>query len=92
VKFIESGKNYRATVWARGLHVTGPARLALDWFDASGKQLISESRSANLKQGDSDWTQLTVSAIPPTNAAFVEIDLGSYNNRGTVWFDDVTFE
>ena len=103
VKFIESGKNYRATVWARGLHVTGPARLALDWFDASGKrdiswhvgsaqQLISESPSANLKQGDSDWTQLTVSATAPTNAGFVEIDLGSYNNRGTVWFDDVTFE
>ena len=82
VKFIESGKNYRATVWARGLHVTGPARLALDWFDASAKrdiswhvgsaqQLISESPSANLKQGDSDWTQLTVSATAPTNAAFV---------------------
>ena len=101
VKFIEPGKNYRATVWARGLHVTGPARLALDWFgagaageagDASGKRLISESRSANLKKGDSDWTQLTVSATAPTNAAFVVIDLGSYNNRGTVWFDDVTFE
>ena len=92
VKFIEPGRNFRATVWARGRNVTGSARLALDWFDASGKQLISESPSANVQKGDSDWTQLTVSAIAPSNAVFVEIDLGSYNNRGTVWFDDVTFE
>ena len=70
----------------RGLSSISPPTMA------SGKQLISESPSVNLKQGDSDWTQLTVSATAPTNAAFVEIDLGSYNNRGTVWFDDVTFE
>ena len=42
--------------------------------------------------GTTGWTQLSVSATPPANAAAVEIHLEvEGENTGAVWFDDVTF-
>ena len=91
IKATEAGRRYRATVWSRGEGVRGHARLVLAWFNAQSKYL-SSSTSPELPPGDTDWLQLQVSAIPPQDAAYVEIHLGSSGNEGTVWFDDVTFD
>lgn len=91
VQPIAPGQTATATVWARGQRSTGITRLTLAWFDARQKYIGANS-SANLSSGTTAWTQLRVRAVVPLNAAYVEIHLVSANNRGTAWFDDVTFE
>lgn len=84
-----AGTTYTAGVYARGAALTGSNYLSLSWFDADGTYL-SESTSSNLPAGDSGWAQLSVSAQPPANAAFVQLHLKSCMNQGTVWWDDVS--
>lgn len=77
------------SAWAKGMNIGGTNRISLAWFDASGRYLTTNS-SSSLPAGTTSWTQLTVSAVAPANAAYVEVHLVSANNPGTVWYDDVT--
>jgi hypothetical protein len=91
VREIQPDRSYTATVWARGAQATGTTRLTLAWFDPAGK-FLSLNASSSLPTGTSDWTPLGVRARAPHNAGYVEIHLASKNNRGSAWFDDVSFE
>jgi hypothetical protein len=83
-------RSYAATAWVRGLNATGATDVTLAWFDASGAYL-GQSESAVLPTGTTDWTLLSAKGVAPTGAAYVQIHLRSGHNRGTAWFDDVTF-
>lgn len=91
VQPIAPGQTATATVWARGESATGMTRLTLAWFDAH-QQYIGANSSTIMPSGTTSWTQLRVRADVPADAAYIEIHLVSANNRGTAWFDDVTFE
>jgi Cellulase (glycosyl hydrolase family 5) len=88
--WVVAGTTYTASVWARGLNVTGRNRMALAWFNASGVY-IGEAESGDLTSGTTDWAQLMVSARAPSGAAYVQIHLKSAHNAGSVWFDDVSW-
>jgi hypothetical protein len=90
VEAIRSGHEYEASAWARGSRATGTNRITLAWFDASGR-FLRLNASPMLPGGNSDWTPLAVRGVAPQEAAFVQLHLASKNNRGSVWFDDVTF-
>jgi hypothetical protein len=77
VQTITPGQTAAASVWAQGEDATGVTRVTLAWFDAQQKYIGADS---------------SVKAVMPENAAYVEIHLVSANNRGSAWFDDVTFE
>jgi hypothetical protein len=87
---VAPGQSCTATTWVRGLNATGATRVALAWFDASGAYL-GQCESAVLPTGTTEWTLLRAKGVAPTGAAYVQIHLQSAHNRGTAWFDDVTF-
>jgi hypothetical protein len=87
---VVPGQSYTATAWVRGLNATGATRVALAWFDASGAYL-GQVESAVLPTGTTGWTLLTAAGVAPAGAAYLQIHLKSAYNRGTAWFDDVTF-
>ena len=87
---VVPGVTYTASVWARGASAAGSSRLVLAWSNAEGRFVASDA-SRSLPAGNSGWTQLTVSAAPPEDAAAVEINLQVCENPGTTWFDDVSF-
>lgn len=91
VHYVQPGHSYRASVWVRGRGVTGTARMELTWLEPYG-QVVGNTLSPTVPHGASEWTELTVNATAPATAGLVEIELGCYGNRGTVWFDDVKFE
>lgn len=90
VAAILPGATYTGSAWARGRGTAGESRVVLAWTSASG-QYIASSDSPSLPAGNSEWTQLKVSAMPPAGAAAVEIDLQVCENPGSTWFDDVSF-
>lgn len=90
VQHVEIGRTYTTSAWARGEAVTGLTRLGFACFDLDAAYLGS-TFSDPLAPGDSGWTQLTVSAVVPAQAAFCQIHLQSADNSGSAWFDDVTF-
>ncbi len=91
IKPIVGDSYYTADAWVRGADATGTTRITLAWFDAKGG-FMSSTSSGSLATGTTDWQQLVVGAQAPSDAVMVEIHLVSANNRGDVWFDDVTFE
>lgn len=79
---------WTVSVWAKGIDVNGTAEITLAWFDSSGA-FLRNSNSAALPHGNPNWTDLSVRARVPSDAASVQIHLRSFNVSGTVWFDDV---
>jgi len=87
---VTAGTTYTATAWARGADAAGLSRVVLVWSDLAGRY-VGSTPSRPLPQGNSGWTQLSVSAQPPGGAQSVEIDLQVCEDPGTTWFDDVSF-
>ena len=79
---------YTLAGYARTQRNVGEVYLAIAWYDKAGK-LITTSDSDMLPFGDSDWQQVTVSALPPQGAAQMELWCISNNNVGQSWFDDL---
>jgi hypothetical protein len=84
-----AGRFTRVSAYARGVAIDGDDRIAISWFDANGRYL-GQNESARLPAGDPGWTRLVVRAEPPAGAAVLEVHLKSSDERGTVWFDDVS--
>ncbi len=84
---VQPGRSFSAVVWARGHDATGSNRISLSFFD-SGGGFLAQSESADLPQGTTGWTRLTVSGVAPKRAALLQLHLKSSGNDGTVWFDD----
>ena len=91
IQYLVPNQSYTATVWAKGVNVTGDPRISFSWFDINHTYLGKIS-STNLPKGSTNWTRLSVTAVPPTNAASVEINVEVLGvNTGIAWFDDVNF-
>ena len=86
---VQAGKVWHAETWVKGLNVTGSNEIALSWFDINDKWL-GQNSSAQVAKGTSGWTKLTVDAVAPAGATSVQLHLKSGDNKGTVWFDDVS--
>jgi hypothetical protein len=84
---LSTGEQLQATVWAEGSAATGVNDLNVAWFGPGGNYL-SSSVSARLPDGTSNWTELSVEAITPANAAYAVLYLDSSHNAGGVFFDD----
>ncbi len=90
IQYIVPNQSYTATAWAKGANVTGNPNISFSWFDINHTYLGKIS-SANLPKGNTNWTRLSVTAVPPANAASMEIYIEVIGtNTGTAWFDDVT--
>ncbi|GGM98939.1 hypothetical protein FHR83_000408 [Actinoplanes campanulatus] len=87
---VTAGGKWHAEAWARGVDVTGTNEIALSWFDINDRWL-GQTSSKQVAKGTSGWTKLTVDAVAPAGATSVQLHLKSGDNRGTVWFDDVSF-
>ncbi|MBW6436043.1 cellulase family glycosylhydrolase [Actinoplanes hulinensis] len=86
---VTAGGKWHAEAWARGVDVTGTNEIALSWFDINDRWL-GQTSSKQVAKGTSGWTKLTVDAVAPAGATSVQLHLKSGDNRGTVWFDDVS--
>ncbi|WP_203827539.1 cellulase family glycosylhydrolase [Actinoplanes palleronii] len=86
---VQPGQKWHAEAWAKGQNVTGTSEIALSWFDA-GDKWLGQASSKPVPAGTSGWTRLTVDTTAPAGAASVQLHLKSGDNKGAVWFDDVT--
>lgn len=87
---VVPGRLYSISAWARGLNLSGETRIALSWFDAKDAYL-GQIQSPTLAGGTTSWTRLSASGLAPVGASYAQIHLKSFDNRGTVWYDDVDF-
>ena len=99
LKDLRPGDEYRATVWARADafdaagHGSVTARLKVEYWDETGKILISGVESQTISR-TSDWRELRVADRVPPKTGMVKILLhlkneGGAGNSGAVFFDDV---
>ena len=86
---LTAGEELQATVWAQGSAATGSNMAAVAWFGPSGNYLGNQT-SPLLAAGTSSWAELTVNATAPAGAAYATLYLESWDNSGTVWFDDAS--
>jgi hypothetical protein len=92
--FVVPGQSVSASVHARGSVATGASGLSLIWMNAEGEQIIQAGQqypAVALGDGTTPWTSLQTSATAPAGAAYVQINLASCANQGTVWFAGVKF-
>jgi hypothetical protein len=87
---VAPGDRYRVTAWVRGDQATGRTVVNITWLNDNGV-FLSGTDSASLPAGDTQWTELQVTAVAPPGAAAAQIWLKSAHDAGTVWFDDVTW-
>jgi hypothetical protein len=90
VQPTRGGETFRLTAWAKGRAATGSNRVAISWFTGDGS-FVGESDSPALPLRALTWSALSVTADTPPGAAYAQVRLQSEGNRGTVWFDDVSF-
>ena len=64
----------------------GEVYLAIAWLNQDGDVLTS-SDSPMLPVGDNDWSTVTVSALPPADAAQLRVWCVCNHNDGEAWFD-----
>jgi hypothetical protein len=74
--------------WMKADGSSGNNRQVINWTDADG--WITNSESPFLPHGTSDWTKVSLAALPPKGATHGQLYLRSDANTGTVWFDDLS--
>ena len=79
-----------ASVWVRASCPTAAVRLELEWLDAGDAQITT--RVSHQPALSDAWTELTLSGSPPPGARSLRILLPVTGCRGSVWFDDVSFQ
>jgi hypothetical protein len=92
--FVLPGQPVSVSVNAQGVAATGASGLSLVWMNAGGEPIIQAGQkfpAVLMSNGTTGWTSLQASATAPAGAAYVQIDLVSCANQGTVWFAGVNF-
>ena len=85
------GHTYEVDGWVRGLNLTGLTTINLTWWGANN-QYLGQVESPPLPRGTSKWTHLTARGQAPAGAAYDVIYLSSPDNRGSAWFDDISYK
>ena len=83
----EVGNDYSASVWMKSISVVQYGKLVINFWDAS-LNYLGGNESDGYINGTTDWTQLSVQDIAPSNTAFVRVEFRLYG-PGTLWVDDV---
>lgn len=88
----QGGMSLTLSAWLRAATVARSIILWLIWYDASGNQ-ISISASGGTNDSTSAWTQVTLTATAPTNAASVvpQVIIQNAANTEVHYLDSVTF-
>jgi hypothetical protein len=87
---LREGEQFHFGAWAKGAMTTGVNVVSVSWF-GPGYAYLGRNDSSLLPSGTTGWTQLGGVATVPAGAIYGQIFVKSFNNRGTVWYDDVTF-
>ncbi|MCJ8013683.1 fibronectin type III domain-containing protein [Paenibacillus sp. KQZ6P-2] len=86
---IDSSASYTFKAWVKtsDVNATDGARAVITCYRSDGT-VTGNASFSNEVRGTNGWTQLTVNAVTPADAAKIRIDL-ELNGAGTAWFDDV---
>jgi hypothetical protein len=84
------GQVYAVSGWVRGRRLTGDTQLALTWW-SDRDQYLGQAVSPRLTRGTTGWTMLTARGVAPPKAAYAEIYCDSLDDKGSAWFDDITY-
>lgn len=84
------GQKYKLTGWVKTQDATGRNILAILWYNGTQWHVISPSTKTMTITGTTDWKKFTIEGIAPVGTAQIRVNLISENNKGTIWFDDVT--
>ena len=79
---------YSLTGSVKTIRNNGEVYLSIAWLDKNG-YLITTSDSPMLPEGDNDWQQITVNALPPDGTVSVSVWCISNHNDGRTWYDDL---
>lgn len=81
------GQELQASVWLRMSGAQAAGLLAVNFWDAHGSYIPATVDSTTL-HGDHDWTQVSLQATAPAEAASLRVEF-RLNGPGALWADDV---
>lgn len=85
---IQGGRKYEFTAWVKTQDATGDSKVELQWLGGNGRALARHAE--DVPEGANDWRKISREVSSPAGAKFVGLRLGSSDNAGFVWFDDIT--
>lgn len=96
---VTSGRRYRASVWTRTEGVTGASEkwgwlhLTLRFFGGTHDSpfpLLGEFKAPPTEHINHDWEEVSVEAVAPEGASFIQILVHLHTEAGTYWYDDAS--
>ena len=85
---VKPGMHLSASAWINTSASTGRAYMYIAYFDKTGTY-INSAYTPDAVNGQT-WTQISLTAVAPTTAAYAQLGFAAYSNPGTVSFDDAT--
>jgi glucose/arabinose dehydrogenase len=89
---VSGGTTYRASGWLNVADVANAARIQVQWRDASGAVL--RTNTVGSLTGTAGWTQRSATFTAPPAATLARFILRverEVDDAGSAWFDDVSF-
>jgi hypothetical protein len=84
-----AGAQYTACVFLKTLNASGPAYLAVNFWNASNTYIPATLNSATSVGGTTDWTQVCLTTTAPTGSTHLRVEF-RLPSVGTLWADDVS--
>lgn len=101
---VKPGMVYEYSFWmcSRNASPTATLRMDLELYRADGSRILAEDGTESLLYGTvaalnsgterSGWTQVVTRAVPPTEAAYVQISFTLTRGSAELWIDDIFLE
>ena len=92
---VQEGKKYDFILWCKSEDLSQEIYNynGIQFLDAQGKKIgPSLTISTALAEGTKNWQKLRLVVVAPSQASQAEIILGTYKAKGTIWYDDISFE
>ena len=85
---VKPGMHLSASAWINTSASKGRAYMYIAYFDKTGTY-INSAYTPDAVNGQT-WTQISLTTVAPTTAAYAQLGFAAYSNPGIVSFDDAS--
>ncbi|MNJ72973.1 hypothetical protein D3C77_696960 [compost metagenome] len=84
-----TGRKFTVSAYVKTSSLTGGVRLLIYWSDASGNWIWNNIVDSTTLTGTNDWTQISATAVAPSEATAVTAMIVAYAGSGVYWIDSL---